>query len=148
MTLLLDARHVAQMNVEHSGRLGAFNGATTCRYHYRVGVIRPGCVCPIGIADPDHHLLELSVSIHQLYLDGVIHCTNCDLAVLSFIQFVHDVIVAYGHSLGRLSEEKFRKHLALANDVIIPFCVVDLVMSIDLLDESMFRKIMQQIADV
>lgn len=143
MPLHLVAREVAHLNVENLDKLGAFNCAKECRYHYSGAGVPPGCGCAIGIADPGGLLIpdDDGIAVEILVRMDTITCSADDRAVLTFIQEIHDQIVASGVD-SVADGDNVRGHLRCH----IPPAVQDLVGNAAVFDKETYRAIMQRLA--
>jgi hypothetical protein len=139
--LHLTARAVARANIENIDRLGAFNGATDCRYHYDEPGL-PSCTdCAIGVVDVDRCLVG-NASIYNLRKRRRVVYSDEDAPVLTFIQRLHDCIVMLGCGRGAADGELVRDQLFLT----IPPCCADLFATITEFNKDTYRQIMELIA--
>jgi hypothetical protein len=150
MPLHLIAKEVAQANIDHFDRLGAFLGQDECRYHYDL----PGNVgCAIGILDREGCLVDFededgddveiqSEPITRLAKDFPDLVVIEDADRVDFIQRLHDYKIS-----GNTGEA--RKAFDAHFDVHIPDEVLDLVKGIALagdLTPDLYKEIMRRLA--
>lgn len=151
MALRMSRQAVARANIEHIDKLGAFSGKKECRFYYRNDDGTPdGCRCAIGWGDRGSALAKISLHLpHVASIDGAFHrdmiaCSREDLAVLMFIQNVHDVIVFSGSGTGIISGEQLRRGLS---PKFIPDVYCDFIAHLDKLNKRTYLELMRIIAD-
>jgi len=147
--LNLPYKQVAQRNIDEFDRLGAFNGATGCVYHYYKdedggdillshGVVLTNFGCAIGICDTDRLLACENYEPIRGLVGEIVETDNVQR--LSFIQMLHD------YKTG--AERTFTAFLN--GDAPCPGCVRDLCEGIknpDDLTPEIYKEIMRRLVE-
>ncbi|HWP61452.1 MAG TPA: hypothetical protein VN495_02525 [Candidatus Paceibacterota bacterium] len=149
--LEVTALQVLDANIEHADRLGAFNGAELCSYHYSGAEYPPNTCCGFGLVDINNELGPgLNCSVDELRRLNIVTFSDRDFPYIKFAQFLHDIIVV---RRGQSSDTANRVRDAFAEEHRngfrkgIPLAIVERFANLDEIDKPTYVDIMRQLRD-